>query len=237
MATNEQIQARLNELGFGPLQVDGVIGPATDAAIMKFKKSVGLVARPYIGPVTLGKLFGNGDIRAVEPVVTGILPWDNELKKHIGWHEVGNNAALRAWLKSDGSTLGDPSKSPWCGDAMETAIRLGLPDEWARTDARLRANPYWALNWEFFGESSPLRYGAICSFKRKGGGHIAEAIGIDPKRGLLRVRGGNQSNTVSDTWIDKARLHSCRKPVTWSHDLPPLPVMNSAGKIVSTNEA
>lgn len=242
MVTNVQIQQRLNTLGFGPIDVDGVIGPQTDAAVIKFKKSVGLASRPYIGPVTLAALFSNGELPPAPPigapsVLVDVLPWDNELKKHMGQHEVRNNAELRKWLKSDGATLGDPAKLPWCGDAMETAIRLGLPDEWSQTDATLRSNPYYALNWAKFGMPSDLRYGAIVSFKRKGGGHIAELIGIDPKRGVLRVRGGNQSNTVSDTWIDQNRLYACRKPITWRHELPPLPIMNSAGKIVSTNEA
>lgn len=233
--SNVQIQTRLNELGFGPLDVDGVVGPATDAAIVKFKKSVGLNPRPYLGPITLQMLFDTKKPVTADP--SGVLPWDNELKKHLGMHEITNNKALREWLKSDGATLGDPAKLPWCGDAMETAIRLGLPDEWAGTDATLRSNPYYALNWAKFGEPSELRYGAIVSFKRSGGGHIAELIGIDPKAHKLRVRGGNQSNTVSDTWIDQNRLFACRQPRTWTKALPPLPTMNSAGKIVSTNEA
>lgn len=237
MTTNKEIQARLNEKGFGPLDVDGVIGPATDAAIIKFKKSVGLAPRPYIGPVTLAALFGNGDVSHVDTNLVDVLPWDAELKKHLGMSEITNNKALREWLRSDGSTLGDPAKLPWCGDTIETSIRLGLPDEWAQTNATLRSNPYWALNWALFGVPSPLAYGCILTFKRSGGGHVAELIGIDPKRKMLRVRGGNQANSVSDTWIAQARMNSCRKPATWSHPMPPLPIMNSAGKIISTNEA
>lgn len=237
MVTNAQIQTRLNELGLGSLNVDGVIGPATDAAIVKFKKSIGLAPRPYIGPVTLAKLFGKAAVSHIDTVLTGVLPWDAELKKHLGMSEITNNKALREWLRSDGATLGDPAKLPWCGDTIETAIRLGLPGEWVVTNATLRSNPYWALNWALFGVPSPLAYGCILTFKRAGGGHVAEAIGIDPKRKMLRVRGGNQANSVSDTWIAQARMNSCRKPATWTAALPPLPIMNSAGKIISTNEA
>lgn len=234
MATIKQIQEKLNALGFGPIDVDGVSGPETDAAIVRFKKSIGLAARPYLGPITLGKLFPT----AKEPTLPNdLLPWDNELKKHLGLHEITNNAELRKWLKSDGATLGDPAKLPWCGDTIETAIRLSLPDEWPQTDPTLRKNPYWALNWALFGVDSPLAFGAIATFKRSGGGHVAELIGIDPDRHMLRVRGGNQSNSVSDTWIEQSRLHSCRKPATWTKKLPALPVMNSKGKIISKNEA
>lgn len=233
--SNKQIQQKLNELGFGPIEVNGVIGPATDAAVVAFKKKNGLNPRPYIGPLTLQMLFDTRKPVLQDP--SGILPWDAELKKHLGMSEITNNKALREWLRSDGATLGDPAKLPWCGDTIETAIRLGLPDEWAVTDKTLRANPYWALNWALLGVESELAYGCIVTFKRPGGGHVAELIGIDPKRKMLRVRGGNQANSVSDTFIAQARMFSCRKPSTWAKKLPPLPVMDSAGKIISTNEA
>ena len=52
----KQIQRALKERGFDPGPIDGLPGPKTDRAIVKFKKSVGLRARPYIGPVTFGHL-------------------------------------------------------------------------------------------------------------------------------------------------------------------------------------
>ena len=30
------------------------------------------------------------------------------------------------WLKRDDRSLGDPGKNPWCGDLVETSIRMGL---------------------------------------------------------------------------------------------------------------
>ncbi len=114
---------------------------------------------------------------------------------------------------------------------------MSLPDEWAVTDQRLRVNPYWAQNWEYFGVASKPAYGCQAVFVRPGGGHIACLIGYDPGLNRYRIRGGNQSNRVGDTWIDAKRMVACRKPKTWEHDLPPLPVMNSRGLIVSTNEA
>jgi hypothetical protein len=194
---------------------------------------LGLAARPYLGPLTIAALLGGTPKESVQ------LPWINQLAKHMGWDEKIDNQALREWLKSDGATLGDPAKNPWCGDCMETAIRLGIPGEWEVTDQRLRANPYWAQNWQWFGVECKPAYGAVAAFVRPQGGHVACLIGYDPGLKRFRIRGGNQSNRVGDTWIEAKRMleHGCRKPKKWGQDLPPLPRMNSAGAIVSTNEA
>jgi len=225
------IQKRLNQLNFGPILEDGIIGPETEAAIMRFKRKKSLATTPYVGPLTLQAL---GVSRPTEPV-EDMLPWMIEISKHMGEHEVTNNLALRKWLKSDGQTLGDPAKLPWCGDAMETSIKLALPTEPFK--GALAINPYWARNWLEFGKESAPKFGSIGVFSRPGGsGHVAYLVGYDPQLGNYRVRGGNQMNRVSDTWIREERLLGIRKPSSWKHELPPLPVMNSRGSIISTNE-
>ena len=67
------------------------------------------------------------------------------------------------WLKRGGRSLGDPSKSPWCGDFVETCIRRRLPDEPLPSEplpGALRLSPYGARNWLLFGrETKPvIRY-------------------------------------------------------------------------------
>ena len=47
----------------------------------------------------------------------------------LGLHETRHNADLKAFLRSDGGTLGDPAELPWCGDYVHTCLRLGLPAE------------------------------------------------------------------------------------------------------------
>lgn len=229
MISIEQIQEALNKFGEN-LDVDGKLGPMTEAAIVRFKKKHGLVATPYVGPITLEKLGLSTD--AVEGI-----PWLQEMSKHMGMHEVTNNAAIKKWLKSDGQTLGDPARLPWCADAMETSIKLTLPKEPFK--GNLARNPYWARNWVEFGKESSPKLGAIGVFSRPTGGHVAFLVGYDPKFKNFRVRGGNQSNTVSDTWIKEDRLvdNGIRIPSTWAKELPPLPKMNSQGQIISTNEA
>lgn len=247
--TVRQIQEALVDHGFN-VGVDGVMGPQTERAISDFKGNNGLLRRPLIGPLTIKLLFDvkkireprlNLNIFRSEPVYP---PWVNELGRHMHWHEVRDNIKLQEWLRSDGATLGDPAKLPWCGDAMATAIRLTLPKE--PFPGALGENPYWARNWVLLGDEHLLALGVMIVATRNGGGHIGTAVGYDPDRRRIRVRGGNQSNSINDTWLDEGRIigyrspmnaEGYRKPKTWKHKLPPIPIMNSAGQVVSKNEA
>jgi uncharacterized protein (TIGR02594 family) len=160
------------------------------------------------------------------------LPWMVEAKKVMGLHEDRDRAVLAKWLKSDGKTLGDPSKLPWCGDFVDTAIELALPDE--PRPGKLGENPYWALNWLLFGKACNPAYGAVVAFERPGGGHVGFLVGQDEKR--FYVLGGNQGDTVSVTPIDRGRARGYRWPTTYKGRPGDLPQMKSA-TASSKNEA
>jgi uncharacterized protein (TIGR02594 family) len=153
----------------------------------------------------------------------------------LGWHEKRNNAALMAWLRSDGKTLGDPSKLPWCGDAVETALKLAVPN--LALTPELRSNPYWARNWAKFGVSaSHMPYGAVVSFERPGGGgHVGFAVGKSKDGHLIYVLGGNQTDAITIAPLAATRLLAARWPqeVPMSH--APLPIRT--GGALSVNEA
>ena len=51
-----KLQAQLQELGFSPGPIDGRFGPATEAAVLAFQKSAGLLADGIAGPRTQGAL-------------------------------------------------------------------------------------------------------------------------------------------------------------------------------------
>jgi peptidoglycan L-alanyl-D-glutamate endopeptidase CwlK len=51
-----KLQAQLQELGFSPGLIDGNFGPATEAAVLAFQKSMGLLADGIAGPRTQGAL-------------------------------------------------------------------------------------------------------------------------------------------------------------------------------------
>lgn len=161
------------------------------------------------------------------------LPWIVEGKKVFGLHETRNKAELTAWLKSDGRRLGDTEKLPWCGDYAETAIKLGLPNELLLGD--LGKNQYWARNWLTLGTNLQTpTYGAMLIFKRGSGGHVGFAVGEDDT--CYYVLGGNQSNMVCISRIEKSRLLGARWPATYMNPYRPLPRMSPNGIPKTTNE-
>lgn len=134
-------------------------------------------------------------------------PWIAEVNKHLGLHEVHDNAALSDYLQSDGTTLGDPASNPWCGDLVETVYKNTLPDE------VIPNNPYWARNWQHFGIKCEPKMHALLVFTRGSGGHVGWYVGETDTHFI--VRGGNQSNRVTDTPYAKSRLISARWPKTY----------------------
>lgn len=236
MTTVADIQRALLARGYdvGRTGADGLMGRNTIAAVRKFQADQKLnVKYPgTVGPITLAAL-GLGSEAGPEPGVAAdeiVPPWVSLARTKIGLHEKLNNKSLRDWLKSDGNTLGDPAKLPWCGDFMETVLAVSLPDE------ALPANPYWALNWKQFGRPiDKIALGAVAPFVRPGGGHIGMIVGHD--RDYFFVLGGNQSNAVTITKIAKDRLAgSLRWPLTYSLPESSLPT-SSIEATVSTNEA
>jgi len=230
------VQKALKKLGHYTGAVDGIVGPKTEAAIVKFKQNSGLRPRPFVGPITLRKLAKAAQM--FERPEADALPWINEINKVLGLHETRDNKVLTEWLRSDGSLLGDPSRLPWCGDAVETAIKRALPNE--KFPPALQKNPYWARNWAEFGIACGRVYGAVASFTRGGGGHVGFLVGVSRSGGLLRVRGGNQSNMINDTWISASRLMP--RGLRWPSSFPTrfqkdAPVLDDTGAVVSTNEA
>ena len=224
----KSVQRTLLALGFDPGPVDGLLGPLTKLAVRKFQVSKGIANTGIVGKQTWAALMGQPVPRAAD------LPWMVQARSVFGLHETRDNAALRAFLTSDGPTLGDPDALPWCGDFVATCVTKALPDE--RFFGPLKENPYWARNWAGFGIHCQPTYGAILVFARNGGGHVAFAVGQDDDE--YYTLGGNQGNSVSITRIAKSRLveGGSRWPLKFLHDHVPLPQMTAAGIPKSVNE-
>lgn len=170
---------------------------------------------------------------AVKPAPKPLIascPWVDEMIKVYGLSEITDKVKLSKWLKSDGKTLGDPSKLPWCGDGADTAISIALPKEPRKGD--LGKNPYWALNWLYFGEKVGEVFGAVGIFKRDGGGHVGFVIGQNSTH--YAVLGANQGDKVSIAYIEKRRCVGLRWPITYKGVKYNLPYR--ATGTVSTNE-
>ena len=231
MATTKQAQQRLIELGYsvGSAGADGIAGRRTQAAVREFQKHRGIPQSGLLDAATLGLLFAPRDGKnEMPPPAKVALPWMEELLRRKGLHETRNKASLWAWLKSDGRSLGDPAKLPWCGDAVETALALTLPNE------PLPSNPYWARNWATFGDKVTPRYGAVLVFARGSGGHVGFYVGETATH--YKVAGGNQSNAITtDALIAKGRLLDARWPKTFPITGPGK--VTATGGTISTNEA
>lgn len=205
------IQSGLDKLGHSPGAIDGLWGLRTARAIKTL-------------------LAANGRAASVAP--PGPLPWMTEAKSALGRHEARDRSWLMDWLKRDGRSLGDPSKNPWCGDFVETCIRIALPDE--PLLGALGTNPYWARHWLLFGREVQPITGAVLVFSRGSGGHVGFAIGQDDTN--FYVLGGNQSDAVTIARIAKSRLLGARWPATYPPRLQRLPTMKPGGFLATTNE-
>lgn len=226
------VQTRLQELGWYDGALDGDAGTKTAGAVQDFKGASGLNPRAFVGPITLSMLFDDGaKKRPRAALVAGVPAWHALAKTKLGLHETRDHAELAAFLRSDGTTLGDPAKLPWCGDLTETCIRLTLPKE------PIPVNPYLARNWMKFGVATTPRLGAVLVFWRgsKSGtsGHVGFYVGEDAT--AYHVLGGNQSDAVTITRIAKDRLLGARWPA--SDATKTSAVKMTAAGALSTNEA
>jgi uncharacterized protein (TIGR02594 family) len=233
-----KVQKRLKELGYQVGPIDGIRGRKVITAVKQFQHNNGLVADGLVGRNTYAAMFAQPNQAVLQPVIDfDATPWMESAYSVMGLHESRNKSRLMRWLASDGDALGDIEKNPWCGDFVQTAIALTMPEE------PIPTNPYLALNWAKFGIPVKPTYGAVLSMWRGSPdswkGHVAFAIGVNESGTAYRIVGGNQKNRVSETWIasNRVRKNGCRWPST---ALPPkgdLPVMNSKGAVLSTNEA
>lgn len=155
----------------------------------------------------------------------------------FGTHEIAggaNSPTIMSWVKelADGGhpVAGYSADSiPWCG--LFIAIVM------LRADREIVDQPLWALNWSRWGEDGGQpELGDLLTFKRNGGGHVAEYIGED-RDGYYHVLGGNQSDQVNIMRIKKDRMHACRQPPYRAKPANIRPIILSPTGRVSVNEA
>lgn len=219
-----QIQTSLADLGYYTGPVDGIRGPKTDAALVAFKKSIGLRARPFFGPLTRRALLGGGE-------GAGDIPWMVEAAAVRGLHEARNNGRLRGWFAKAVSWI-DPRDVAWCGAFVLTCLQLGLGEVVAPK------KPLLARGWLPFGVPCDPVFGAVLVFWRgsRDGwkGHVGFYYGEDETH--FHVLGGNQSDAVTVTRIAKSRLLDARWPSGLEVSGRKI-ILTAGGVPVSHNEA
>jgi uncharacterized protein (TIGR02594 family) len=117
-----------------------------------------------------------------------------------------NSDVIMGWAKDLGlEKIYTSDEIAWCGLFIaEVCRRAGLETNLTPKQS------LWALNWSKFGtKQSIAMLGDILTFKRNGGGHVGIYVGEDEK--CYHILGGNQSNMVCVTRIEKLRLNSIRR--------------------------
>lgn len=208
-----EIQQALHAKGFDPGQHDGIMGARTRAAIKAFQAANGLVVDGIVGPVTTEKLFTTfkPDSKEAAPISVA-LPWYAEAWRLLGVTEVGgagDNQVILAWAKDLGIAYSE-DETPWCGLFVAHCVGSQLSEE------PLPSGPLAARSWRRLGNPVNPQPGAILVFWRgsKDGpfGHVGFYAGEDDTH--YHVLGGNQSDKVCVTRVQKNRLLDARWPAT-----------------------
>lgn len=212
---------------------DGGHGRGVIAALEAFQTKSGLPVSGKADSATVQALRYKED----DPVVPPAEPvWQREARRFMGLKEVSgakSNPVIIGWAKALGGWIANyftDDDIPWCGLFMAHIMGATLPKE------LLPSNPLSALAWGSFGRRLPTpALGAVLTFKRNGGGHVGLYVGETSK--AYRVLGGNQTNSVSLTWIDKERLDAIRWPSTVTLPLGGRIQLKPDGAPLSTDEA
>ena len=209
------LQRRLNRLGCGPVDTDGVFGPQTEEAVRLFQSratdgaDAALATDGQVGALTWAALFGPGTIRAPRPRPGLAAEVVRVATGEVGTMEVppGSNRGPRvdAYLRSVGL---DPARGsyPWCTafvywcfaeaarsqDARNPAARTGgVLESWrlaGASGARLLTASRAHL------DESLVRPGHVFVIDTGGGrGHTGVVAGS--AGGLLRTIEGNTNES------------------------------------------
>ena len=129
--------------------------------------------------------------------------------KLIGTKEIVgtiNSDVILGWAKELGlEKIYTADEIAWCGFFIAyCAKKANLEINMTSREA------LWALNWNKFGTRQTVAMlGDVLTFSRNGGGHVGIYVGEDEK--CYHVLGGNQSNSVCITRIEKTRLSQIRR--------------------------
>jgi uncharacterized protein (TIGR02594 family) len=239
MTFDEWLIARLTARGFYSAGAGLAAARAISIALSKFQqandiKVTGTATADTVAVLRVDPPSVAATYQAV-PAVPAEPVWMREARRFMGLKEVAgakSNATIIGWAKAAGGWISGfytNDDIAWCGLFQEHCISATLPHE------QLPANPLGALNWSAFGKrlTTPA-LGAILTFHRDGGGHVGQYVGEDST--AYHVLGGNQSNSVSITRVDKGRLDDIRWPLTGEAPVGARVLLTPAGAL-SINEA
>lgn len=141
----------------------------------------------------------------------------------IDWRDTLNQAGVKISGYSDDDI-------PWCGLFVAWVT-------YKRRDnaAEVVKEPLWARNWASYGmKADKASLGDVLVFVRNGGGHVGFYIAEDAT--CYHVLGGNQSNAVTITRIEKSRCIAVRRPPYQNQPATVRPFIVAASGAISKNE-
>jgi uncharacterized protein (TIGR02594 family) len=142
-------------------------------------------------------------------------------KTIIGWRDELNANGVKIEGFSDDDI-------PWCGLFAAIVVH--------RAGKRGVSAPLWARNWAKFGTGvNEAGLGDVLVFVRNGGGHVGFYVAEDAT--AYHVLGGNQSNKVCVTRLEKSRCIAIRRPVYSVKPDSVKPYRVASGGALSRNEA
>lgn len=200
------VQARLKRHGFDPGPIDGVRGPRTDAALVRFKGARGLRERPYLGEITIEALLA---APAPSPDGPEASPprWLAVARGYLGLSEIPgthHRPEIVGWWRDIGAGWFGDDETPWCGAFVGGVLaEAGIAIPSAAEAPRARAWRGWGrrLDGPAVGAVAVLWRGA-----RTGtAGHVGFVAGRD-RAGRLLLLGGNQSDAVTIAPFDPDRV-------------------------------
>ena len=155
-----------------------------------------------------------------------------EAVRYLGLNEIKgpvNNSVIMSWAKELGlEKIYTSDEVAWCGLFVSKVV--------SKAGFEVVKNPLWALNWKNFGTLQKIAMlGDVLVFKRQGRGHVGFYVAEDNT--CYHVLGGNQSDSVSITRIQKSRCVGIRR-CNWKVSQPKevKQYFVEANGIISTNE-
>lgn len=227
-----QIQQILKRAGFDPGPLDGIPGRRTTEAVRQFQARHRLRVDGVVGPATIAALRAAVDGTANPTEAASLAksdpaspypatPWMDaalHLKGLLEAKGAANNPTIMRWAMAlpkgvRGWYLAKGDAAPWCGLFIHNALATTLPGE------PLPVNPLGALQWGYatpWGQKlAGPTYGAIAMKKRPGeagAGHVFLVTGADAD--YVYGVGGNQSDSVSETRFLRRDVIAYRWPST-----------------------
>lgn len=233
--TVQAIQFALRERGYVQLTGTGYFGTQTDTAVEDFQRRHGLDVDGVVGPATAAAIDAAAVAKPDSDVSKTPL-WLTVSLDNVGLKE-GAGAKDNKELISDIRTVTKDYQhdaTPWCGGwAGFCLVKAGY---------KASSKPLWALSYsdvksEPFVKLMGPALGAIAVKIRNGGGHVTFVAGRT-RGGALACCGGNQNDMVNvspyDPGVFIGYYWPKGAPMPKAVGFNTLPIVNTLGKPVSS---